>query len=138
VYIIFPLLLYLLLLLFCRSVILLMSCVTTSYPQGSTFVGTGSGAPEVPELPSARWYSRATRPHGDINSGDWYSRLGVGRRANIPSSLKKYIVQKPKEVCRTDLRKRLWKRNKAYDLNLATWSVRSLFTPVTLKNLTNL
>jgi hypothetical protein len=62
--------------------------ISRSNPQGSTFVGTGSGAPEVPELPSALGYSRATRPHGDINSGDWSSRLGVGRRANIPASLK--------------------------------------------------
>jgi hypothetical protein len=138
VYVIFPLLLYLFLLLFCRSIILLMSCVTTSYPQGSTYVGTGSGAPEVPELPSARGYSRATRPQGDINSGDWSSRLGFGRRAHIHASLKKSIVQKPKELCRTDLRKRPWKRNKAYDLNLATWNVRSLFRPGTLKNLKNL
>jgi uncharacterized protein (DUF2235 family) len=44
-------------------------------PQGPTFVGTGSGTPEVPELPSA-W------PQGDINSGDWLSRLGVGRKAS--------------------------------------------------------
>jgi hypothetical protein len=34
-----------------------------------------------------------------------------------------------------DLRKQPWKRNKAYDLNLATWNVRSLFRPGTLKNL---
>jgi len=45
-------------------------------------VGTGSGAPEVPELPSARGYNWATRPQGDINSGDWPSRLGVGRKAS--------------------------------------------------------
>jgi exonuclease III len=34
-----------------------------------------------------------------------------------------------------DLRKRPWKQIKAYDLNLATWNVRSLFRPGTLKNL---
>jgi hypothetical protein len=45
-------------------------------------VGTGSVAPEVPELPSAWGYSWATRPNGDINSGDWSSRLGVGRKAS--------------------------------------------------------
>jgi hypothetical protein len=33
------------------------------------------------------------------------------------------------------LRKRPWKQNKAHDLNLATWNVRSLFRPGTLKNL---
>jgi hypothetical protein len=31
---------------------------------GVHIVGTGSGAPEVPEPPSARGYSRATRPQG--------------------------------------------------------------------------
>jgi hypothetical protein len=76
---------------------------------------TGCGGPEVPELPSACGYSQATRPKEDINSGDWSSRLGVGRRANNPAPLK-FIVQKPKEICRTDLRKRPWKRNKAHDL----------------------
>jgi hypothetical protein len=64
-----------------------------AFPQGSTFVGTGSGAPEVPELPSARGYSRATQPQGDINSGDWSSRLGVGRRANTPASLRIYCSE---------------------------------------------
>jgi hypothetical protein len=59
-------------------------------PQGSIYVGTGSGAPEVPELPSSWGYSRATRPQGDINSGDWSSTLGVGRRANNPAPLKMY------------------------------------------------
>jgi hypothetical protein len=44
--------------------------------QGPTFVGTGSGAPEVPELPSAWVYNWATRPQGGINSGDCPSRLG--------------------------------------------------------------
>jgi hypothetical protein len=33
-------------------------------PQGSTFVGTGSGVPEVPELPSARGCSRVIRLQG--------------------------------------------------------------------------
>jgi hypothetical protein len=37
---------------------------------------------------------------------------------------KKTIVQKPKELSRTALRKRPLKRNKAFDLNLATWNVR--------------
>jgi hypothetical protein len=45
-------------------------------------VGTGSGAPEVPELPTAWGYNWATLPQGDINSGDWPSRLGVGRKAS--------------------------------------------------------
>jgi hypothetical protein len=45
-------------------------------------VGTGSGAPEVPELPSAWGYRWASRPHGYINSGDWSSSLGVGRKAS--------------------------------------------------------
>jgi hypothetical protein len=71
--------------------------IIPQFPQGSTFVGTGSGAPEVPELPSARGYSRATRPQGDINSGDWSSRLGVGRRANIPASLKNLLFRNPKK-----------------------------------------
>jgi hypothetical protein len=51
-------------------------------PQGPTFVGTGSGAPEIPELPSAWGYTWATWPQGDINSGDWPSRLGVGHKAS--------------------------------------------------------
>jgi hypothetical protein len=34
-----------------------------------------------------------------------------------------------------DLRKRPWKRNKAHDLNLSTWNVRSLFRPGALNNL---
>jgi hypothetical protein len=47
---------------------------------------------------------------------------------------KKTTVQKPKELSRTALRKRPWKRNKAFDLNLATWNVRNLYKPGTLKN----
>jgi hypothetical protein len=62
-------------------------------PSGVHIVGTGSGASEVPEPPSARGYSRDTRPQGDINSGDWSSRLGVGRRANTPASLKIYCSE---------------------------------------------
>jgi hypothetical protein len=45
-------------------------------------VGTGSGTPEVPELPSAWRYYWANRPQRDIKFGDWPSRLGVGRKAN--------------------------------------------------------
>jgi hypothetical protein len=45
-------------------------------------MGMGSGAPEVPELPSAWGYNWANRPQGDINSGEWSSRLGVGRKAS--------------------------------------------------------
>jgi hypothetical protein len=48
---------------------------------------------------------------------------------------KKTIVRKPKELSRAALRERPWKRNEAFDLNLATWNVRSLFKPGTLKNL---
>jgi hypothetical protein len=47
-------------------------------------VGTGSGTPEVPELPSARKYSWATLSLGIINTETWSSRLGVGRGANNP------------------------------------------------------
>jgi hypothetical protein len=36
---------------------------------------------------------------------------------------KKTIVQESKELSRTALRKRPWKRNKAFDLNLATWNI---------------
>jgi hypothetical protein len=54
-------------------------------PQGPTFVGTGSGAPEVPELPSAWEYNWATRPQRDINSWDWPSWLGVGRKTSDPT-----------------------------------------------------
>jgi hypothetical protein len=53
----------------------------TLTPQGPTFVRTGSVTPEVPELPSAYGYNWATRSQGDINSGDWPSRLEVGRKA---------------------------------------------------------
>jgi hypothetical protein len=45
-------------------------------------VGTVSGDPEVHELPTACGYSWATRPQGDLNSGDWSSKLGVGRKAS--------------------------------------------------------
>jgi hypothetical protein len=48
-------------------------------PSGAHIVGTGSGARE---LPSAWGYSWATRSQGDINSGDWSSRFGVGRKAS--------------------------------------------------------
>jgi hypothetical protein len=51
-------------------------------PSGAHIVGTGSDAPKVLELPCAWGYSWATRPQGDINSGDWSSRLGVGRKAS--------------------------------------------------------
>jgi hypothetical protein len=71
-------------------------CIAHSIPSGVRIVGTGSGAPEVPEPPSARGYSRATRPQGDIHSGDWSSRLGVGRRANTPASLKIYCSETQK------------------------------------------
>jgi hypothetical protein len=47
------------------------------------FVGRGSGAPEVRELPSAWGCDWAVRPQGVINSGDWPSRLGVGCMANV-------------------------------------------------------
>jgi hypothetical protein len=66
------------------------------YPQGVQIEGTGSGAPEVPDPPIARGYSRATRPQGDINSGDWSSRLGVGCRANTSASLKIYCSETQK------------------------------------------
>jgi hypothetical protein len=52
------------------------------FPRGATFVGTGSGTPKVPELPSARVYKRPSRPQGG-NSGDRTSRLGV-RPAALP------------------------------------------------------
>jgi hypothetical protein len=54
-------------------------------PQGPTIVGTGSGTPEVPELPSARGYSWATLSPGVINIETWSYRLGVGRGANNPT-----------------------------------------------------
>jgi hypothetical protein len=54
-------------------------------PQGPTIVDTGSGTPEVPELPSARGYSWATLSPGVINTKTWSSRLGVGRGANNPT-----------------------------------------------------
>jgi hypothetical protein len=47
-------------------------------PQGPTVVGTGSGTPEVPELPSAQGYSWATLSPGVTNTETWSSRLGVG------------------------------------------------------------
>jgi hypothetical protein len=51
-------------------------------PQGPKYVGTVSGTPEVPALPSAWRYNWATRPQGDINSGGWPPRLGVGRKVS--------------------------------------------------------
>jgi hypothetical protein len=64
-----------------RQLFIFESVVLLLFPQGPTFVGTGSGAPEIPELPSSRVCRRVTRPQGDINSGDWPSRLGVGGKA---------------------------------------------------------
>jgi hypothetical protein len=66
-------------------------------PPGSRFVGMGIVAPEVPEVLSARGYSQATRPHGDINSGDWSTRLGVGRRDNNRAPLKYLLFRNPKK-----------------------------------------
>jgi hypothetical protein len=54
-------------------------------PQGLTVVGTGSGTPEVPELPSAQGKSWATLSPGVINTETLSSRLGVGRGANKPT-----------------------------------------------------
>jgi hypothetical protein len=54
-------------------------------PQGTTFVGMGSGAAKVPELSSAWGYNWATQLQADINSGDWPSRLGVGCKASDPT-----------------------------------------------------
>jgi hypothetical protein len=48
----------------------LKKVVRSMVPSRAYIVGTGSGAPEVPELPSAWGYSWATRRQGDINSGD--------------------------------------------------------------------
>jgi hypothetical protein len=59
-----------------------VTVVTT--PQGPTIVGTESGTPEVPELPSARGYSWATLSPGVTNTETWSSRLGVGRGADNP------------------------------------------------------
>jgi hypothetical protein len=57
--------------------------ITSQYfPSGAHIVGMGSGSPEVPELTSAWGYNWATHPQGDINSGDWPSRLGVGSKAS--------------------------------------------------------
>jgi hypothetical protein len=61
-------------------------------PHGPTFVGMGNGTPEVPELPSAQGYNWATRPLRDINSGDWPSRLGVGREASDLTSGKHILL----------------------------------------------
>jgi hypothetical protein len=89
-------------------------------------VSTGSGAPEVSELPSAWGYSWATQPHGDINSGDWSSRLGV-RPAILPWET--FLAAK----CRTGMagwtsqrRPLLRPRIMKTDLNVATWEVLSM------------
>jgi hypothetical protein len=60
------------------------SCLLTvkKSPQGATFVDTGSGALEVPELPSAWGHNWVTQAQGDINPGHWPSRLGVGHKAS--------------------------------------------------------
>jgi hypothetical protein len=63
------------------------------YTEGPTFVGTGSVTPEVPELPSAWGYNWATWPQGDTDSGEWPSRLGVGRKAS-DLTLEKLIATK--------------------------------------------
>jgi hypothetical protein len=65
------------------GIIFMTVCVYS--PQGSTIVGTGSGTPEVPELPSAWGYSWATLSPRVINTETWSSRLGVGRGANNPT-----------------------------------------------------
>jgi hypothetical protein len=60
-------------------------CILLPSLQGPTLVGTGSGTPEVPELPCAWGYSWATLSPGVINTETWSSRLGVGRGANNPT-----------------------------------------------------
>ncbi|KAJ4434120.1 hypothetical protein ANN_16440 [Periplaneta americana] len=50
-----------------------IQCRPIKTPQGRTVMGTGSGYPEVPELPSAWVYSWATLPPGDINMEAWSS-----------------------------------------------------------------
>jgi hypothetical protein len=51
--------------------------VQVSLPQGSIYVGTETGIPEVPKLPCAWGYSQATRPQRDtllglvVHFGGW-------------------------------------------------------------------
>jgi hypothetical protein len=59
--------------------------LTSGYIDLPTIVGTGSGTPEVPELPSARGYGWTTLSPGVINTEIWSSRLGVGRGTNNPT-----------------------------------------------------
>jgi hypothetical protein len=68
--------------LFCTTTVITSAQIVKISPQRPTFVGTGSGTPEVPELPSAWGYNWAIRPQGDINSGDWPSRFGIGRKVS--------------------------------------------------------
>jgi hypothetical protein len=74
-------------------------------PQGPTFVGTGSGAPEVPELPSAQGYNWATWPTGIQILGTGPPGWGLGvRPATLPwktplamkSQTRVTLLRKPK------------------------------------------
>jgi hypothetical protein len=55
--------------------------------------GPRSGAPEVPGLPSAWGHNWATWPQGDINSGEWPSRLRIGCKASDPTLLLQNLKQ---------------------------------------------
>jgi hypothetical protein len=62
-------------------------------------VGTGSGTPEVLELPSAWGYYWATRPQRDINSGELSSRLGVGHMASELTLEKNLLLRDLRLTC---------------------------------------
>jgi hypothetical protein len=86
-----------------KILVLVMVSILTISPQGPTIVGTGSGTPEVPELPSARGYSWTTLSRGVINTETWSSRLGVGRGANNPTPLKTAVTEPQERRLRPDM-----------------------------------
>jgi hypothetical protein len=70
-----------------------MFTIKVCFPQGRTVVGTGSGTPEVPELPSARGYSWATMSPGVINTETWSSKFVSLVWGKQPHTIKKLLLR---------------------------------------------
>jgi hypothetical protein len=85
--------------------------------QGPTFVRTGSGTPEVSQLPRACGYNWATQLQGYINSEDWTSRLEVGRKASDLTLENVYCYEISNKNSRTRLSKTTFTNSKN-----ETWS----------------
>jgi hypothetical protein len=102
---------------------------TKCSPQGPTIVGTGSGTPEVPEIPNARRYSWATLSPGVINAETWFSRLGVGRGANNPTPYKTAVTEPQERRPRPDMGCRAieWMDTKLLNVNNVKQTEYSLY-----------